>query len=512
MSPDPAIETAGGKSYGQILKSSALIGGSSVINIALGIVRTKVLALLLGPSGVGLLGLYGSISDLARNIAGMGISNSGVRQIAEAASTEDSQRIARTVTTLRKVALLLGIVGALGLLALSRPVAKLSFGDSQHTGSVAMLSLAVFFGAVAGGQAALVQGMRRIGDLARMSVLGGLLGTAFSIPLVYWLGVRGVVPFLVAVSGMSIIVCWWYARKIKVERVVLSWGEVAGEASALLKLGFVFMSVALMTMGAAYVVRVIVVRQIGVEAAGFYQAAWTLAGLYVGFILQAMGADFFPRLTAVANDNAECNRLVNEQAEIGLLLAGPGILATLTFAPLVITLFYSNKFGPAIGLLRWNCLGMLLRVGTWPMGFMLLAKNERGLCFITELLSNVVYLVLVWLGVSAFGLAGTGIAFFGLYVFYWALMFTVVRRLSGFAWSPANVRMGLVFGPLIAATFVGEYWLPQVASVLLGTAATLLAGLISLRALCTLIALERLPNIVQRVLTLLKLTPAKANV
>jgi antigen flippase len=92
------------------------------------------------------------------------------------------------------------------------------------------------------------------------------------------------------------------------------------------------------------------------------------------------------------------------------------------------------------------------------------------------------------------------------------LMFTVVRRLSGFAWSPANVRMGLVFGPLIAATFVGEYWLPQVASVLLGTAATLLAGLISLRALCTLIALERLPNIVQRVLTLLKLTPAKANV
>src|SRR6478672_6250576 len=70
-------------SYGQILKSSALIGGSSAMNIVLGILRTKAMAVLLGPAGMGLMGLYGSIADLARTIAGMGINTSGVRQIAE---------------------------------------------------------------------------------------------------------------------------------------------------------------------------------------------------------------------------------------------------------------------------------------------------------------------------------------------------------------------------------------------------------------------------------------------
>ena len=73
------------KSYGQILKSSVLVGGSSLLNVAIGMVRTKVLALLLGPAGFGLFGVYNSIATLAQNLAGMGVNSSGVRQIAEAA-------------------------------------------------------------------------------------------------------------------------------------------------------------------------------------------------------------------------------------------------------------------------------------------------------------------------------------------------------------------------------------------------------------------------------------------
>ena len=53
-------------SYGQILKSSALIGGAQVANITIGIVRTKAMAMLLGPAGFGLFGLYGSIANLRK--------------------------------------------------------------------------------------------------------------------------------------------------------------------------------------------------------------------------------------------------------------------------------------------------------------------------------------------------------------------------------------------------------------------------------------------------------------
>ena len=260
---------------------------------------------------------------------------------------------------------------------------------------------------------------------------------------------------------MTIITSWWYSRKVQIQSPAMTILEVRQEAASLLKLGFAFMASGFLMMGAAYAVRTMVLRMVGFEAAGFYQAAWTLGGLYVGFILQAMGADFYPRLTAVAKDNAACNRMVNEQAQISLLLAGPGVIATLTFAPLVIALFYSAKFDAAVEILRWICLGMTLRVITWPMGFIIMAKGEAKLFFWTELAWTVVNVGLSWICLRSFGLNGAGIAFFGSYVFHGLLIYPIVRRLSGFRWSAANRKAGLLFLSLIAVVFCGFYLLPN---------------------------------------------------
>lgn len=454
------------KSYGQIVKSSALIGGSSVLNIGFSIVRTKALALLFGPSGYGLFGIYDSICNLTRTVAGMGINTSGVRQIAEAVGTGDRHRIACTVITLRRVAFCTGALGALFLLVCSKPLSLLTFGDSRHLAAMALLSLAVFFGDVSAGQGAVIQGMRRIADLARMNVLGAFYGTVFSIAIVYLyyrhgIAEQGVVPALVCVAAMGILTSWWYARKVRVEPVRVTLPQAMTEASALLKLGVVLMASSFMMLGSGYLIRIFALREISMEAAGFYQAAWAFSVLYVNFILQAMGADFFPRLTAVAKDNQECNRLVNEQAEVGLLAACPGVLGTLAFAPLVIVLFYSAKFGPAVGILRWFCLGMALRVASWPMGFILLARGERKIFFWTELLGNLVLIGLTWLGIKLFRLDGIGVAFFGSYVIYFAGIYVVVRRLCGFRWSKANHKLGLLFTPLIAVVFASWYFLPR---------------------------------------------------
>ena len=136
--------------------------------------------------------------------------------------------------------------------------------------------------------------MRNILDLAKVGVLGAFFGTAVSIAVVaYFLRERGVVPAIVGVASMSLVVSWWYSRQVRVSNFpVMTTAEVRQEASALLKLGFAFMASGLTTAGIAYVVRIIVLRKVGFEATGFYQSAWTLGGLYVGFILEAMGAAF----------------------------------------------------------------------------------------------------------------------------------------------------------------------------------------------------------------------------
>ncbi len=502
-------------SHGQILKSSALIGGASAINLALGAVRMKAMALLLGPSGVGLLGVYSSICDLVRSVAGLGINTSGVRQIAEAAGSGDAQRIARTVWTLRRVALVAGLLGGLLLVLFREPIARVTFGGTQSANWLVGLALAVLFAEVSAAQVALVQGMRRIRDLARINVLGAFYGMVLGVGVVWWFwrqGVpeHGVVPSIVSVTGMRILTSWCYARKVRVERVRLRLAEVAGEARALLRLGLVFMSTTLMAMGMAYLVRLILVRQIGVDGAGQYQAAWSLGGVYIGFIVQAMGADFYPRLTAVAHHRVECNRLVNEQVEVGLLLAGAGVAATLTFAPWVIRLFFSQEFAPAVEVLRWICLGMLLRVVSWPLGFILVARGEGAWFFWTELGANAIQLALVWFGVQWFGVRGAGMAFSGLYGVYLAGIYGVARRVTGFSWSAANRRLALGVGPAVGLVFVAAQALPQWLAMLVGSLVTAAIAVHSARALCALVTAERWPRPVQRAYAALGLGGASA--
>ena len=262
-----------GHTYIQILKSTVLIGSSSVVTMGFAIIRNKALAVLLGPEGVGLMGIYNSIADIAQTVAGLGIQSSGVRQIAEAAGTGDAGKVARTASVLQRVSIALGIAGAIMLAALAFPVSWFTFGDHQHVVGVALLSLAIFLRLASAGQTALIQGLREISILARINVLAAFFTTVTTIPLVYFFGAEGIVPSLVAAAAATLLTSWWYSRRMPQNEPNLSAPQFRQELADLVKLGFVFMISGLLTLGSAYVVRIIVLQQGGVAAAGLYQAA-----------------------------------------------------------------------------------------------------------------------------------------------------------------------------------------------------------------------------------------------
>jgi PST family polysaccharide transporter len=502
------VAPASKNTYGQILKSSALIGVSSAVEIGLRIVRTKGMAILLGPSGVGLLGLYMSIADLAQTLAGMGINSSGVREIARVAGTGQAEGIGHTVRTLRRTSILLGGIGAALLVSFSTPISTLTFGGEQPASYVALLSLVVLFRLTAAGQQAVIQGMRRIADLARIAAWDALLGTCVTLTLVYWLSDAGLVPALVAAAATNLLLSWWYGRKVEITPAPARSDQVRQTVSSLLKLGSAFMASGLLMMGSAYAIRVIVLRVSGVEAAGLYQSAWTIGGLYLGFILQAMGTDFYPRLTAASHDDTESNRLVNEQTQIGLLLAGPGVLATLALTPIVITVLYSAQFQAAVEPLRWICLGMMLRVITWPLGFILVARGLRGFFVGIDLAYALVHIGLAWVCVTRWGVPGAGVAFFGSYLFHAVAIYPLARRVSGFRYSPANQRLLALFVTLIGLVFGACQLLPYGWATALGTLATVGSGVYAIRVLAQLVPLDRSAPLVRRLLSLLRLAPA----
>jgi len=445
------LDSQSQNSYRQIFKSSLLVGGASAITVALGIVRTKILAVLIGTAGMGLFGTLSSITALASGIAGMGLSTSGVRRIAEATAAGEQGKVERTAAALRRVTLILGLAGTLIVATGSVFISQATFGSAAYAGAIALLSLTVFLGVVSNSQIALVQGQRRIRDLALLNITGAVLSTGLSIPLVYFFREQGIVPFLIAVALFTLLASWWYARKARIARVALRRDEAWGEVRALLGMGAAFMVSGLLTTGVGYVTRLMILRQTNLEAAGYFQAAWNLSTVYVGFILSAMAADYYPRLTGLADNHEALNRLVNEQTSSALLMALPGLLATLTFAPWVIAVLYSGEFAPAGDILRWQIIGVLGRVLLWPAGYVLLAKARAGIFMLTEVVTNGLHLILLWFGLKWFGLSGLGMAFAATYVVSALLLLPIIYRLTGFTWCTDNLKLiGLAVLALIA--------------------------------------------------------------
>lgn len=441
MSSHQASSTS---SFRSILKSSSLIGGATIINILIGMVRTKFVAVLLGPTGVGLLGMFGQITGLIGTVTAMGIGSSGVRQVAEAVGSGDNERIARTVKTLRRTAWLTGCLGLLVMVVFCVPLSRMTFGNSNFAWSIAALGITLLSSAIAGGQGCIINGSRRIGDLAKMSIIGAINGTLISIPCFYLWGQAGIVPSLILSALAALTTSWWFARRVPVKVVDLSWRDSYSEARQLLLLGVSFMGAGLVTTLSNYLIRIVMLRQFGLSDVGIYQAAFNLSGMLVGFVLGAMSTDYYPRLTAVASDNASVYRMVNEQSQISILLALPGLAAMMIFAPLIIKLFYTVSFATAVPIMRWCLLGILGQVFSWPLGFVILAKGKGKIFFVTEICACVLQLVSVFFFIRIWGLEGAGIAFMLMYVFHTGLMLFIIRKLVGATWTRYTTVMILI--------------------------------------------------------------------
>jgi enterobacterial common antigen flippase len=490
-------------SYRQILRSSAVMGGATLFNVLVGIVRTKVLALLLGPAGVGLMGALSSLLDLCRAASDAGVTRSGVRQIADA-STADPQRVGQVAFVLRRLTLLLGIAGACLLLLFSGPLTVMTFGDDRHSTAVQILAVALIFSLVADGNSALLQGMRRIDDLAKMGIVGSVLGAIASVSLILLYREHGVALALAAIAVISALLSWRFSKRAGVTLTRVAGSAFRPDAVSMLRLGLAFMFSSVVVVAASYAVRAMLLRAEGIESAGLFQSAWAIGGMYVGFILQSMSTDYYPRLVSVAHDDEACNRLVAEQSRIGILIAGPGVIATLAFAPLLVSLLYSPSFAQSADALRWVCMGMALRVFTWPIGFILIAKNKQKLFMAVDFAWAALNVGLSWLCITRFGLEGAGLAFCLSYVCHAAIVLPIAKSLTGYRMSGDHVRSIGFLVLLAAVTTVGARTLAPWAAYCIGAVALVASSVHSIHSLTALADPQSLPPSLRKLLVLLQ--------
>ncbi len=437
------------KNYRNILKSTSLIGSASMINILIGMVRTKFIAILLGPSGVGLIGMLTSITSMVSMFSGMGINTSGVRSIAEQYGKNNPVQMSQVIQSLRKTVWFTGLLGTLLLIFASPILSFWTFHNYDYTISVAALGITILFSNIAVGQSCVIQGTRRITDLAKLQILGAFNSTVIAIPLYYIFGINGIVPSLILGSIATLVTSWYYARHVEIVPCNVSWKQTLAITYQLLTFGLPIMLIGLMGTFFTYFFRTILLNRFDLQGIGIYTAAYAISGILVDFVLNAMTVDYYPRLISVANDHEKVKSEVDTQSEITLLLAVPALMITIIFAPLVIWLFYSSEFGIAVDILRWMVFGIFSRVVAWPLGFVTLAKGKGKIFFISEFIYQIFHLTAILLCTSVWGLIGTGIAFVFYYFFYTFFMLLVYYLLTKNTWRLSYCLQVLLFLSLL---------------------------------------------------------------
>ena len=241
-------------SYGHVLKYTSVFGGVQGLNILVSLVRNKIVAMLLGPEGMGLASLFQTTVNFISQSTNLGVSFSAVRNVSELFDTGDEARIAHFIKVVRAWSLLTGLVGMLLCILIGPMLSNLTFSWGNHTLHFVLLSPLVALLAVTGGETAILKGARQLKSLAVIQVYGMLSALVIAIPIYYFFGQSGIVPVMV-LMGLTMLLLT-IQRSYRLYPLHLTGAKgILGEGMGMVRLGVAFTLAGVLGSGAEFIIR-----------------------------------------------------------------------------------------------------------------------------------------------------------------------------------------------------------------------------------------------------------------
>ena len=462
-------------SYASIMKATSIFGGVQVFNILITLIRGKTVAVLLGTAGMGLNGLLLSALKLVSTFTSLGIGDSAVRDISKAHSSNDDLQIRTTFQVFKRLIWLTAILGIIVTILFSPLLSKFAFGDTSKTTSFIWLSVTFVFGALSGGIYTLLRGTRQIKLLAQANIYGGIVGLVVALPIFYFYGIAGVVPAIIATAFANYLVSLYFKSHIKYEPIVVSWQETFQLGKPIVQLGLSLTLMSILSSGVAFALIAFISKTGTLTDVGLYSAGNAIVDGYVGMVFTAMATDFFPRLAGVINDDSKWKKLVNEQAELVLIILGIVLVLLLTTTPLLIRILLSKEFLDSQNFIQFAVLAIPLKGLVWVVGYIILAKGNNKLFLTVEIIANLVVLGFNLLFYRLYGLAGLGLSLSLSYLIVTTLMLLILYRRYQFKFESATYKL-LIFSMLsLSFCLIAIFYISKPYSVLIQIAIVIIS-------------------------------------
>jgi O-antigen/teichoic acid export membrane protein len=450
-------------SYRSIIKSTSVFGGVQVFQILLTLIKAKFTALFLGVNGMGISGILVSTLAVVYSLAGLGLSLSATREIAQASHNEDTKTLNKTFSIFSKLVFYSSIIGVIVVVLFSKQFSIYAFGNEKYTWAFIWLSITILLNVLTSRNNTLLQGTRRIKDLAKSSIFGSLVGLFTSIPLYYFFGVDGIVPALIFAAFTSFLISHFFVDKIRLVKIHLTFRETISEGSQMVKLGFIMMFASLLGAIVIFTVNSYIGREGSLKDVGLYNAGIAITSQFIGLVFSAMSMDFFPKLSAISEDNSKIRKMVNEQSEIIILMILPLLIVLILVAPLVIQILLTSEFNNLINFIRIVSFSAIFQSAVYTVSFIPLAKGDKKTYFFwNTLFNNISGLVMFIVGYKIFGLEGLGVAIILQHLVSFLVFLVVTKKMYNYTMSKNFIYFLSISILMIAAVFLVIYYFPNV--------------------------------------------------
>lgn len=397
-------------SYSHVLKYTGIFGGVQGLNILVSLVRNKLVAVILGPNGMGLASLFNTTVNFISQATNFGISFSAVKHVSELFEKGNKEEIEHFVKVVRAWALLTALLGMFVCVLAGPLLSNYTFAWGDHTLHFVLLSPAVGLLAIAGGETAILKGARQLKSLAVIQIYTVMAALVISIPIYYFFNQTGIVPVIVLMALASMLLTIRHSYKLYPLQLRGAKG-ILGEGMGMVRLGVAFVIAGVLGSGAEMIIRSYLnVVSGNLDVVGLYNAGYMLTITYAGMVFSAMETDYFPRLSSMHKDIVLTNLTVNRQIEVSLLIVSPMLAALVIFLPVLIPLLFSSKFLPMVGMAQVAVFAMYIKAVSLPISYLTLANGDSVGYMALEAVNDVLLVLLIILGYQLWGLNGTGVA------------------------------------------------------------------------------------------------------
>lgn len=409
-----------------LAKTSLYNGIAVMVRVASVLALNKVLAVYVGPIGYAVIGQFQNAVAILTSLAG-GVVATGVTK-ATAQHFDDEAKQRAVWQTAVRFSLTASLIVAGGLMVLNDTMAEWLLHQAEMGGVFFWLAVTLPALALNNLLLAIINGKKEIGIYVASNIMGSLIGLIVTGMLTFRFGLYGALLAFAVNPALTLLATGFFVLKKEWFRLSSIWGGIdSGALRELAGFGLMAVTTACMVPLTHMLIRDHLSTQLGLQAAGYWQALWKISDIYLMLITSTLSVYYLPRIAEIRTAG-ELRSEIAKTYRFLLPLTVIGAASIFLLRDFIIHVLFTRDFIPMRELFPWQLAGDVIKMSAWMLGYVVIGRGLVKFFVAKEIGVGIAFVLLTHLYVGEFGLLGVTAAYALTYLANWAFLIFIVSH------------------------------------------------------------------------------------